>query len=340
MEIKHDVPLAPLTTFKVGGNARHFVRIQSENDLKAAAAFAAVRGQPIYVLGGGSNVLVGSAGWNGLVVKNEIKGIEWHTYHDHVEVYAGAGEAWDDVVAEAVHRGLAGIENLSWIPGTVGGAAVQNIGAYGSELKDAVVSVSAYDLETGRTSVLPKAACGFGYRTSIFKQKEGKNLVVTGLRLSLRSKGAPDMSYRDVKEYFEKRRESLPEPTVALVREAVIAIRRSKLPDLSAYGTAGSFFKNPIVDRGVFDHLKSLYPELPSFPAEGGVKIPIAWIIDHVCGLKGYRVGDAGTYEKQALVLVNYGKASADDIEDLAAHIEKAVFDKTAIRIEREVERV
>ncbi|MDD5050836.1 MAG: UDP-N-acetylmuramate dehydrogenase [Candidatus Pacebacteria bacterium] len=336
MKIEENISLKEHTTFKIGGKARYFCLVQNEKDLKEAVAFAKREKVPTLVLGGGSNVLISEKGFDGLVVKIELKGIEFEEARGGVLVHVGAGENWDSFVAETVRRGLFGLENLSGIPGTVGGAPVQNIGAYGAEVKDVFDSVEVFDPLTGGIFAMTKKECEFAYRDSIFKHEEGKHLIILRVTFFLKENGELNTSYKDVKKYLEEKK--ITEPTQEEVRNAVIEIRSKKFPDLKKFGTAGSFFKNPIIQREEFEKLLNDYPKLPSFPAgEGLVKIPAGYLFDVICGFKGVRHGDAGVFENQALVLVNWGKATAEEIKKLAEEMRAKVKEKTGIEIEFEV---
>ncbi len=331
------IPLAPFTTFKIGGKARYFCRVKSAAELAEALQYAKENRLPFFVLGGGSNLLIDDAGFPGLVIKVEIHGIEFRKNADGtMNADAGAGEDWDEFVAETVRRGLSGVENLSLIPGTVGAAPVQNIGAYGVEAKDTVHSVEVLNTETGKVDVIPAAQCYFAYRDSIFKHAEGKKYIITRVRFTLRE-GAPlQINYRDVTEFFQKK--GVAAPTLQQVRDAIVAIRTAKLPDLSRFGTAGSFFKNPIISRADYEKLLARYPGLPSFPAEPlTVKVPAAWILDNICGWKGHTEGTVGVYQNQALVLVNTGGGTSAEIDALAKKMQDSVLEKTGIVLEREV---
>jgi len=347
MTIQENVLLAPYTTFRIGGAARFFVQVKSLADVREAYDFA--RGKnptgktlPIFILGGGSNLLVSDAGFDGLVIKNEIKGIEFEKKGDDWIVSAGAGEKWDDLVAVTVEKGLFGLENLSWIPGTVGAAPVQNIGAYGAEAKDTIDWVEVYNPTNGKIERLANADCNFGYRDSIFKH-ERKNNIILRVTFLLRKNGKLSTEYKDIKNYFAEKGTGSVEilPTLENVRKAVIEIRTKKLPDLTKYGTAGSFFKNAVISKSQYEDLVAKYPGLPLFPVdEKNVKVPTAWILDNICGFKGVRRGAAGVYQNQALVLVNFGGAAAQDIKNLANEMIASVKQKTGIIISPEVEMV
>lgn len=330
MKIEKNKNLAEFTTFRIGGPAQFFCRVKSEDELAEAVAFAKTNNLPVFVLGGGSNILVSDEGIKGLVIKMEIMGVE---FYGDGRVIVKAGENWDEFVARCVEKELYGIENLSFIPGTCGAAPVQNIGAYGSEVKDTVDSVRVFDIAAGAFRDFMNMDCQFEYRDSLFKREQGKYIIVSTTFI-LKKEGKANIKYRDLAEYFKNKEN----PTLAEVRNAVIEIRKRKLPDVREVGTAGSFFKNPIIPRGVADDLQAKYPELPIYPVnEEFVKVSLGWIIDHICNFKGVAKGDVGTYKNQALVLVNNGSATAANVKDFAQEIEKIVFEKTNIKIEPEV---
>lgn len=323
MSIEEHVPLAPLTTFRLGGVARFFVRVRSVEELQEALAYAKEKNMPVLLLGGGSNMLlVGDV--NALVIKLEFTGIE---QLDDV-VVAAAGESWDAFVAWSVSRGLWGLENLSGIPGSVGAAPVQNIGAYGVEIKDTLAWVEAYDTEMGTVVRFSNAECEFGYRTSRFKQESGR-FVILRTAFALAPHGTPRVSYRDLLGS-----EGL---SLAELRAKVLAVRASKFPDLSIEGTAGSFFLNPVLPHAQAEALIARYPQLPQFPAEGGVKVSLAWLLDNALGIKGMSEGGARLFEKQPLVVVAERGASSDDVRKLTEKVSALVKNKLGIDLEVEV---
>lgn len=336
MTILENVQLRQHTTFKVGGPARFFAAVASEADLLEALAFVRERSVPFFVMGGGSNLLVSDAGFPGLVIKVDIGGVSVAAD----VVTAGAGVVWDDLVAYAVSQGLYGLENLSLIPGTVGAAPVQNIGAYGREAKDSVLWVEAIHAHTGEKRRFTNAECLFGYRDSFFKSREGKPYVVTRVAWKLSRDGMLDGRYKDVREYVDAH--GIKDLTLQCLRDVIIAIRTAKLPDLARFGTAGSFWKNPIVPEADYLRLLARYPDLPRYPAlpDGRMKVSAAWLIDKVCGMRGYRWGAVGAYEKQALVLVNYGGATSDELKALADRMAATVKERSGVELEREVEYV
>lgn len=337
MEFLEFVPLNQYTTFRTGGPARYFCHIRSVADIVRAREFAKEKGLPLFVLGGGSNLLVSDSGINAVVAKMEIMGRKFREVdHRFSEFIVGAGENWDDAVALCVSKGLYGIENLSGIPGTVGAAPVQNIGAYGTEIRETLARVNVFDLETGEEKILNNEECKFSYRNSIFKTKEGKRYVIVGVTLLLDSQGRVNIGYKDLKERFKDSYSK--DVSLNDLRSAVLDIRKNKLPDIRECGTAGSFFKNPIIPAKKFAELNEKYPDMPNFPLPNGdVKIPLAWILDNVCGLKGFQDGPVGLYKTQPLALINLGTASSQDVLNLVARIKDIVREKTGILIEEEV---
>lgn len=333
MEIKRDIPLAPFTTLGVGGPAKYFLAARTEADVVEAFEWAAAHSEKVFVLGGGSNILVSDAGFDGLVLKVELRGVEFADDGDGVHVTAGAGEDWDRLVETSVSRGLAGFECLSGIPGTVGGTPVQNVGAYGQEVAETIVSVKAFDRASGSYVNLSNAECGFEYRKSIFNTSERDRYVVVSVLYRLPKNGQPKITYKDLKENFGDR-----SPTLAEVRDAVLRIRRSKSmvvdPNDPDSRSAGSFFKNPIVATPV---AAAIGEELgldraPQFPAgDGFVKIPAAWLIERAGLSKGFVLGNAGISRSHALAIINRGGATASEIVALTELIQKSVRDKFGI---------
>ena len=337
MKILERVSLAPYTTFNVGGEARYFCIVSNNEDLLSGFEFARSKSLPTFILGGGSNIVASDKGFNGLVIKMEMKGVEFGVGG---RVTAKAGEMWDDFVAKTVVKNLWGVENLSLIPGTVGAAPVQNIGAYGVEAKDTIESVHAIHSLTGEVRTFSNKECMFGYRESFFKSKAGKKWVITSVVFILSELPRIHLSYKDLAEFFGSRliEGSRNLPSQDEIRSAVIQIRMKKFPDLTKIGTAGSFWKNPIISEEMFRKLHKTYPDMPSFPAHAGhVKVSLAWILDKVCGLKGWSEGNVGLFEKQPLVLVAKKGATANEIQVFHKKIEKTVYDKTGIYIEPEV---
>lgn len=338
MEIQQHVPLKQYSTFKTGGLARLFCVVKTRDDLIEALLFASKEKIPFYVLGGASNMLVSEKGFEGLVIKIATQGIVFEDVDANVTLMkVEAGVLWDECVQVAVEHSLYGLENLSLIPGTVGAAPIQNIGAYGVEVGDVVHSVEVFNIETKSFETILKEDCQFGYRDSLFKKREGKKYIVVGVNFLLSKNGELKTEYKDVLEYLSK---SGAPVTVRSLRDAIIDIRTKKLPDLSVLGTAGSFFKNPVVKKEVIEVLQKEYPLIPVYEIDvpGFVKTSAAFLIDKVAGMKGVRVGDVGTYENQALVLVNYGNATGEEVFAFAQKIQYEVKVKTGIDLEMEVQ--
>lgn len=340
MTIAENIPLQNLTTFRIGGTARFFVAVKTLDDIKEAVLFAQKNNLPIFILGGGSNVLISDKGFSGLVIKNEIEGIEAREVEASLtEVVVGAGVEWDHFVEYAVSHRLYGIENLSLIPGSVGGAPVQNIGAYGSEVKDTISWVETIDMTTGESKTFSQQECVFKYRDSYFKKPEGKNYIITRVAFRLSRQGMLNIQYKDIAEYIKNNNLTESDITLQKVRDMVIAIRTTKLPNIKELGTAGSFFKNPIIEKSAYEMLLTQYPTLPHYGVDDThVKIPAAWMLDNLCGFKGYRDGNVGVYKNQALVLVNFGGASFDAVHSLAQKMIACVKEKTQIELEKEVQ--
>lgn len=339
MRIQENVALAPYTTFKIGGSADYFCNVETKKDLEEALAYRKKKSLAFYVIGGGSNILVGDVGFRGLVIRLALRGWVWRDIdHAAIEVVVAAGENWDAFVAEAVARGVYGVENLSGIPGSVGGTPIQNVGAYGMEVAEVIVSVTACNIDTLTWHTFTNKDCTFGYRDSFFKTPKGKKYIVTDVTFRLHKKGKLDVSYKDLTNFFAESGEI---QTLASVRRAVLEIRGRKFPDLKKFGTAGSFFKNPILGKRETKRLKKQYPDMPSYDApKDKIKIPAAWLIEHVGGFKGMRSGNVGSFQNQALVIVNYGAATAVEILQFGDKIIADIFKKTAVRLEREVQRV
>lgn len=333
MQIEESIALAPFTTFRIGGAARFFCIAKTADDVREAVEYATQHALAVFVLGGGSNVLVPDEGFNGLVIKIECMGVEVAHEGSRVRITAGAGESWDALVLRAVGEDAWGIENLSGIPGTVGGACVQNIGAYGAAFSQVLESIEVFDTKTRTVKMLSREACTFGYRGSIFKEEEGRYIVLRAT-LVLTTTPAPNVSYKDLKARFADRSMDL-----RAIRAAVLEIRAAKFPDLSAEGTAGSFFKNPIMPRAEAEVLKQTYPDMPLFdmPETDGVKVPLAWLLDNALHLKGMAVGGARLFENQVLVIAATRNTLAHDVKELASEVQKKVFNELKIKIEAEV---
>ncbi len=330
MTVDERVPLSSITTFKSGGLASRVIHIQSVDDLAEARELLGT--QPFYPLGEGSNVLPSDDGYDGTILKFEIPGIEFEEAGDETRVICGAGVSWDALVTVAAERNLWGIENLAGIPGTVGAAPVQNIGAYGAELSHVLRSVDVYDMRDGSRTTLPASECGLAYRDSRFKHE--KHLVIVRVTLALSKVGTPRIEYGDLLRARDAGQDlSSPAAIGAVVR----SIRAGKFPDLSVFGTAGSFFKNPILTEEKYAELSLRYGTLPRFPNPSGVKVPLAFLLDKALTLRGFRMGNAHLFGAQPLVLVLDPGGTSSEIETLAREVESRVYDATGIRIEREV---
>jgi UDP-N-acetylmuramate dehydrogenase len=341
--IQEDVPLAPLTTLQVGGPSRFFAEAASEEDVREAVDLATEKNLPLFVLGGGSNLVVSDRGWPGLVLKIAIAGVTRKNDDGGSSLFeAGAGVEWDHLVADAVASGYAGIECLSGIPGSVGGTPVQNVGAYGQEVSDTVESVRALDLKNLRTVELPREACGFRYRNSIFNTSERGRYIILAVTYRLIQDGAPNLKYGDLEKYFAG---SGTTPSLTQTRSAVREIRRSKGmlivdgdPDCRS---AGSFFKNPVLGESQFIELTRRAQKqgltIPSYPAlDAQQKISAAWLVEHSGFAKGYQLGNATISQKHALALINSGRATAKDIVTLKEEIQDAVQEAWGIPLETE----
>lgn len=340
IEIRENVPLAPLTTIGVGGPARYFTTCRSEADIRASLDWANSRSARIFVLGGGSNLVVSDRGFDGLVLKIGISGIL--PYRDGIFV-AGAGTDWDSLVAVAVSDGFAGIECLSGIPGTVGGTPVQNVGAYGQEVSDTIVEVEAVEISTGTTRTFENADCGFAYRQSKFNTTELGCWIIAHVRFQLQSGGSPKFAYRDLREYFAER--NISAPTLSQARDAVREIRHRKamliVPGEDDARSAGSFFKNPVLSadsyRQLVETAAARGETVPSYPAEGqSHKVPAAWLVEHSGFPKGYSKGPVGISRKHALAIVNRGGANSADVIALKNEIQRRVHEKFGIQLHPE----
>ncbi len=328
----HQINLRDRNSFHVEQHASRLVEFEDVEDLRQL--FRGGIPEKWYVLSGGNNILF-SKDYDGLLITPVSRQITLLEDNDTtVRLRVDAGVEWDDLVEWAVERDLWGIENLSLIPGKAGAAPVQNIGAYGREAKDAIRSVTMYNVEADTVLTLDADHCEFGYRESIFKHALKGKVIITSIEVELSRTPAPHLDYGDVRQEVEARGGA----TLRNIREAVCAIRRHKLPDTAVLGNAGSFFKNPIVDKEVGERLKSLHPEMPLYPAHDDTKCKLAagWLIDHT-GLKGYREGHVGVHERQALVLVNHGGATGTEVIAFAHMIQQKVMEKFGIAIDTEV---
>jgi len=335
MQIVQNVSLLPYNTFGIDMPAAYFAVLDSDSMLSEISDDKRFRGQ-IHLLGGGSNVLL-SKPVEGLVLKNELKGLQVVEEDDaHVWIKVQAGEVWHELVLYAIKNNWAGIENLALIPGTVGAAPIQNIGAYGVEEKETIESVTAWHWNEKTFVNYTNSECRFGYRDSIFKHEMKDNVFISSVTFRLNKQPNFNTSYGVIEQELQKMNVST--LSIKAIADAVIAIRTSKLPNPKQIGNAGSFFKNPTITIDHFELLQTGYPDIPSYPVNNDhVKIPAAWLIEQ-CGWKGTRRGDAGVHEKQALVLVNYGQAKGSDIWQLSTDILQSVNERFGIMLEREVQ--
>lgn len=339
MNIQYDVSLKPYNTFGIDVLAHAFVSVTTHEELDNALFYVCGFERSL-ILGGGSNILL-TQNFDGLVIHIALRGISVYSEDDEfVTIESGAGERWDDLVQYCVERNWGGIENLSLIPGTVGAAPVQNIGAYGVELQDTIVCVQGVMRQTGNKHIFTREQCRFGYRDSIFKRELRDQFIITSVRLRLRKNPrAEHLSVRYGAIVAELGQKPLSECTIRDVSEAVRRIRRSKLPNPDELGNAGSFFKNPEVTHEVAERIKREFPAVPSFPVPKDaslVKLTAGWLIEQ-CGWKGRRIGSAGAYMQQALVLVNYGGATGSEVFVCAQAIQESVQERFGVWLEMEV---
>ncbi|MFA5003694.1 MAG: UDP-N-acetylmuramate dehydrogenase [Candidatus Saccharimonadales bacterium] len=339
MTITPDVNLANYSTMRLGGIAAFLAEIHDRAELKEAVAWANERKLPIVMIGDGSNVIWKDEGFDGLVLVNKITGFELQNEDEYgTYVVAGAGEPWDSVVAHSVAVGLTGIEALSHIPGTAGATPVQNVGAYGQDISQTLTSVEAFDLTTGQLTNIPAEACSLGYRTSAFKNEYKGRFLITAITLHLMKGNPKPPFYSAVGHYLEEH----PADTITplTIRDAVIAIRASKLPSVEQVANNGSFFANPIIDEGTLTQLRSDHPDMPYWPREGGgAKIPAAWLIEQA-GFKDAHDQETGmaTWPLQPLVLVNEHAKTTADLLKFKQKIVDAVATKFSIALEQEPE--
>jgi UDP-N-acetylmuramate dehydrogenase len=329
-----DFSLKKYNTFGLHVKARYYFEFTEEEDLpKFLSFFETWQQLPLLFLGGGSNLLF-NGDFNGLVIQSGIPGIKrLQEDRNHIWIETGAGENWDNFVSYCVNCHYGGVENLSLIPGNAGTAPVQNIGAYGVEVKDFVVAVKGFDLKTFQFREISAMECKFGYRDSIFKNELRNRFIVTSVIFRLDKFPEFKLNYGELKSEVEK----LGSENLRHLREAVISIRRRKLPDPENLGNAGSFFKNPVVMNDKALKMQSNFPDIPVYPAgDGCSKLAAGWLIEQ-CGWKGYREGDAGVHDRQALVLVNYGKATGGQLLALSHKIRKSVAERFSVELEPEV---
>ena len=334
MNIESNFSLKNYNTFSIDATAEKFVAVHSILELETI--LKEQKKSEKFILGGGSNMLL-TQNINALVIHIDLKGIKIVNQNDDfVEIECQSGENWHEFVLWTINNGFGGLENMSLIPGNVGTTPVQNIGAYGTEIKDTFVSCSAINIENQSIKSFSNAECNFGYRESVFKNELKNQYIITSVTFKLTTKNHKiNISYGDIKTELEKNNITI--PTLIDVSNAVIAIRQSKLPDPKILGNSGSFFKNPIISKKAFEIVKGKFPDIKHFEiSDSEVKVPAGWLIEQV-GFKGKRIGDAGVHKNQALVLVNYGNATGQEILDLSKNIQKTVFEKFGIAIETEV---
>ncbi len=335
MQIQENYSLGHLNTFNIEAKASYYF---AANDIRSTQKLFKQQQEtpyPMFILGGGSNILL-LGDYAGLVVHNQFKGIEIVAEDEqHVYVEAYGGEEWHDLVLYTVDRGLWGIENLSLIPGSVGAAPIQNIGAYGVELMNVFVTAIAINTSTGRIAEFTLDDCAFAYRESIFKSELKGQYLIVSVTLRLNKEPRPRLGYGAITRELELA--GITDPSVKQISDVICKIRRSKLPDPKELGNSGSFFKNVIVDKAKLEELQSEFENVPSYPVDDQrVKLPTGWLIEQ-CGWKGKKVGNTGAFANQALVLVNYGGASGEEIYRLSEDIKDSVYNHFGIEISREV---
>ena len=347
--MKTNVNLQPYNSFGFDAIAKQFVEINAIDDLQTLIKSGELQKHKTLILSGGNNVLFQEDVFDGFVVYINTKGIKiLREDENEVVVRAQAGEDWPEFVRLCVNKGWHGVENLAHIPGKVGAAPVQNIGAYGMELKDSFLQCEAIAMKTGETRVFTKKECHFGYRESIFKSALKGQYIITSVDFLLKKNAPLHLEYGNIKAYLEQN--SIEDPTLQQLHDAICDIRNSKLPDVKQIGSAGSFFKNPVIERTQFEALQKDYPDMPHYDEPNGkVKVPAGWLIEHtgpstgsgtssgIASWKGWRNKYVGVYEKQALVLVHYGGGKGQDIVELAHEIQDSVVAKFGIRISPEV---
>jgi UDP-N-acetylmuramate dehydrogenase len=332
--VQENVSLKPYNSFGISVNANLFVDLKTEEELQILLSSGQTKQQELLILGGGSNILF-TKDFPGLVIKMSITGITHQTESEETIVTAGAGVVWNDLVIYCVSNGFAGMENLTLIPGTVGASPIQNIGAYGVELKDVFHSCKAFNIETGASKVFTFEDCHFGYRESSFKKELKGQYIISSVNFRLNKSAVLNTTYGAIEAELLARKIST--PTIADVSSVVAAIRVSKLPDPSTIGNAGSFFKNPIISVEEYETIADSFPDMVNYPVgTGHVKLAAGWLIEQ-CGFKGKVVGQTGTWKNQALVLVNHGAATGQEVYSFSERIIDTVYNKFSVKLEREV---
>ena len=335
MDVMTNISLKQYTTMKLGGEARYMATADSASDVVSLYRNARKENLPIFVLGGGSNVITHDEVFEGIVLLNKIKGFEVISETDETtDVKIGAGEVWDEVVERAIGLGLQGVEAMSGIPGTAGAAPVQNVGAYGQEIADTLISLEAYDSKTDTIVTISADECDFSYRNSIFRDKEKGRYCILNITLRLNKAEPKPPYYASLQRYIDEN--DIREVNLSVIRVAVLNIRSEKLPDPAELPSAGSFFKNALVEKWKLEELQREYSDIPNYAmSDGRYKIPTGWLIDKA-GLRGYRSHGMRVYEKNALVLVNDSATGYDDLAAIREEIVQIVFDKFGIKIEQE----
>lgn len=334
MKIQENLSLKPFNTFGIDKKAQFFTTACTIDELKNALQWARERYLPVFILGGGSNILL-TKDVLGLVIKIELQGIKvLHEDENRVLAEVGAGVNWHDWVLFSLDKNWAGIENLSLIPGTVGASPMQNIGAYGVEIKDVFHSLTALNRDTLELETFDASECKFGYRESVFKHELKNQYIITSVCFNLSKKPDFHVEYGAIQDVLKAK--GVEELSIQAVSEAVIEIRKSKLPDPKKIGNAGSFFKNPTIPVSQFEELKNNYPTLPGYEVAEGIKVPAGWLIEQ-SGWKGKRIGEVGVHAKQALVLVNYGNGTGEEIKNLSDEVRSSVKVKFGIELSPEV---
>ena len=335
MDIHTNIPLKNYTTMRLGGNARFMTEVHTLDEVETICNNAASQQLPLFVLGGGSNIIVHDEGFDGIIVRNRIPGFEViNDTASETTLKIGAGENWDDVVRRTVEMNLSGIEAMSAIPGTAGAAPVQNVGAYGQEIADTLISLEAYDTQESQHVTLQAADCEFSYRHSIFRGRAAGRYIITSITIKLYKSAPQPPFYAAVQAYFDANNITLFTPQI--VRDAVIAIRKDKLPDPTVTPNTGSFFKNAIIEGWQMDELRTQYPDIPSYDMpDGKYKIPTGWLIEQA-GLKGQTLHGMRVHDKNALVLINESATSYQDLADARSEIIGKVRDTFRIIIEQE----
>jgi len=334
MLVENNKSLIKLNTFGVNCYAENFISIKNQKDIQESIHFINKNEKKHFILGGGSNILL-TKNIEGVVLHNQIDGIKiLKEEQEHIIINVGSGVIWNDLVKWSIQNKLWGIENLVLIPGTVGAAPIQNIGAYGAEIKDVFENLNAYNIKTGEKINFSKKQCLFGYRDSVFKNELKNELFISDIQIKLKKTKSPILNYETLRFNIEKKQIPI---TIKNIAKTICEIRNSKLPNPKKLGNSGSFFKNPIIEKSLFKKIKKSFPKIKYFKQNGKTKISAGWLIEQA-GWKGKKIKDCGVYEKQALVLINFGKANGYEIKELAEKIKKDVKKTFEIELEEEVQ--